>query len=85
MNQFTGQVVFNDRLQDWVFYNVDGTTDQSLTTASAGQDPQPGKIDLAEYKDEYLLVEGIWDHAWIREAKIVQHSAEPIAGESRGG
>jgi hypothetical protein len=78
MNKFTGQVLFSDHVNDWCFQNDDGTADQRLTTASVGQDPSGSKIDLSQYKDQYLLVEGVWEHAWIYNASVLQHSDSPI-------
>jgi hypothetical protein len=80
MSRFLGTVKGN-KFHPW---ETDSSLDSSvrLTRISivAGASPESQEIDLAEYEDSAIMVEGTPSGAWIYEAEIVD-KAGPILTE----
>ncbi len=81
MADFTGVVVRSG--DNYRFDNDDGTQGQRLTTASLEEGHfEDHEINLAPYADEFLEVNGQWEHDWILETEIVSHSAQKNSSSS---
>ena len=84
MASYTGQVI-QDQNGNWRFANDEdgGNNLQRLSKASIRETMQARltkEIDLSQYKNEYLEVDGDWEHEWLLEANITKHSDKPPQG-----